>query len=215
MRERNQQYVAHRHPNRSSVERIGACPTEDHRVHTQACRVTEYAADVLVVVHTFEHRDGARVGQDVRQRKGFGAARHGEHTTIEVEAHHLGHHVCVSAKERHPADRRIGECLTEFTQPLVHAEECVRREPRSDHPLCHEHTLRDDQTPSGASSGEDREIRPPVDRVEVAEVVHVWVVGVVYVDDRHREVRHRSCLVSVRSDHPTSLPDGRYGRLNG
>ena len=97
---RHQQGVPHRHPDGAPVQRVGAAAAEHHRVHAEAGRIAEDRAEILVVVDTLEHGDGAGPVEHLRHRQLGRAGRGCQHPAVEVKSHHLGHHVGLHAVVR-------------------------------------------------------------------------------------------------------------------
>lgn len=70
----------------------------------------------------------------------------------------------------------------------------MRSEPGGQHPLDHQNAFGDHQTLAA------RQVRPPVDAVEVPEVVDPWIVGVGDVDDLSSRWSHGDKVAAMTSD---------------
>lgn len=165
--------MAHRYSNRAAEERIGTGGAEQHRVRTEPSGIAKHCAEVLVVVDPFEHRDGARGGEDRLEVERCGTARGGQDTTIEMEPDDLGHHLRAGPVERH-VDRI--EVRPQFGTTPFHAEKRDRLEPRLEQSLRDEDTLRDHQALSLGQVG------PAVGGVQIPVVVQPLVRWVVDID---------------------------------
>ena len=190
--------MAHRHPHRAPVQRIGATRAEHHRIHAQTGGVTEDGPEVLMVIDTFENRDRPGAVEHLGQRQLRGSSGRGQHAPVEVEAHHVRHHLGGGPIER---GRRRGQVAGEFAAAALSAQQGVRDEPRRQHALHHQHALGDHQTLAR------RQIRAAIDAVEVAEVIDPGIGRIGDVDDRPALHGSQVTVIAMPSDpEPPPLP---------
>ena len=137
-----------------------------------------------MIVDTFEHRNSSGGAEDLGKVEFRRAAGRGQHAAVQMETHHISHHLRRGSVER-DTDLGEGTPTGEFVQSPIGAQTGVRGEPRRQHALDHQHTLSDHQALTAGQVG------PAVDAVEVAEVVHSVVFRVGDVDDVHAAVHGR------------------------
>ena len=95
--ERHPQHVPERHPRGASVEGVGGRRVQHHTVHPEGGRVAEEGADVLVIVHAFDHEQAARAGRELVDRCRRRPVGRGEHPSVEV---HAGEPLDLPARQR-------------------------------------------------------------------------------------------------------------------
>ena len=84
--ERQPKGMSHRHPDAPAVERVGRGRVEDNPAGTEGGRIAEQGAQVLMVVHAFDHEEAVSGRGHVRELEIRDTVAGGHRPSVEVEA---------------------------------------------------------------------------------------------------------------------------------